>query len=140
MVTVTWTAPPNNGRAITGFDLQYCNQTAAECVDAGTWTDVAVTGTSVVAQITGLLPGDNYRVRVRAKNTNVVGAWSPTRSARTDSEAPTLTAADASIVASWTAPRDNGAESRTRRSFHIEATKIQFIHLIWQPRYPLTIR
>ena len=70
---VSWTAPDNTGRpAITSYDLRY------QKVTATAWTDGPqdVTGTS--ASITGLDPGTQYRVAVRATNDDGDGAWSST--------------------------------------------------------------
>ena len=68
---VRWTPPGNAGRpAITGYDIQY------EFGDDGIWNNGPqnVDGTSGI--ITGLLHGDNYEVRVRAKNDEGSGPWS----------------------------------------------------------------
>ena len=106
----TWTAPDDNGAAITGYDVHYRET-------GGNWTDASHTGTSTSKRIENLTPDTAYQVRVRASNAEGAGDWSPTASARTDSSvekpdapsAPTLTAGETWLEASWTAPDDNGA-------------------------------
>ena len=106
----SWTAPADNGAAITGYDVHYRET-------GGNWTDANHTGTGTTKRITGLTADTAYQVRVRASNSEGAGDWSPAASARTDAaveapdapSAPTLTAGETWIEASWTAPADNGA-------------------------------
>ena len=106
----SWTAPADNGAAITGYDVHYRET-------GGNWTDANHTGTGTTKRITGLTADTAYQVRVRASNSEGAGDWSPAASARTDAaveapdapSAPTLTAGETWIEASWTAPADNGS-------------------------------
>ena len=109
-IEASWTAPDDNGSAITGYDVHYRET-------GGNWTDASHTGTSTTKRITGLTADTAYQVRVRASNAEGAGDWSPAASARTDAaaeapdapSAPTLTAGETWIEASWTAPDDNGS-------------------------------
>ena len=106
----SWTAPDDNGSAITGYDVHYRET-------GGNWQDAGHTGTATTKRITGLTADTAYEVRVRASNSEGAGDWSPAASARTDAaaeapdapSAPTLTVGETWIEASWTAPDDNGA-------------------------------
>ena len=109
-IEASWTAPADNGSAITGYDVHYRET-------GGNWLDANHTGTGTTKRITGLTADTAYEVRVRASNSEGAGDWSPAASARTDAaveapdapSAPTLTAGETWIEASWTAPADNGA-------------------------------
>ena len=122
---VSWTAPANNGSAITDYDIEYCNLTDdadSDCADAADWTewDASTKSTATTATITGLTNTKTYRVRVRAVN-SVGGAdqgngpWSDPASAAPAAQkpskpaAPTLAVDNASLEASWTAPANNGS-------------------------------
>ena len=106
----SWTAPADNGAAITGYDLHYRET-------GGSWQDANHTGTGPTKRITGLTADTAYEVRVRASNSEGAGDWSPAASARTEPaaeapdapSAPTLTVGTTWVEASWTAPADNGA-------------------------------
>ena len=109
-IEASWTAPADNGAAITGYDVHYRET-------GGNWTDANHTGTGTTKRITGLTADTAYQVRVRASNSEGAGDWSPAASGRTDAaaeapdapSAPTLTAGQTWLEASWTAPADNGA-------------------------------
>ena len=73
----TWTAPADNGSAITGYDVRYRET-------GGNWQDANHTGTGTAKRIEGLSPDTAYQVRVRASNSEGAGDWSPAASARTD--------------------------------------------------------
>ena len=106
----SWTAPANNGSAITGYDVHYRET-------GGNWQNANHTGTGTTKRITGLTADTAYEVRVRASNAEGASDWSPAASARTDTaaeapdapSAPTLTAGQTWLEASWTAPADNGS-------------------------------
>ena len=71
-LAVSWSAPANTGPPISGYDVRYSSDGGA------TWTSwqpgAAITSTSV--SVTGLAAGTAYRVQVRARNAEGVGAWS----------------------------------------------------------------
>ena len=69
-VTATWSAPPNAGPAITGYDLGYRRDSAG-----GGWTEVSL-GDVRRHALTGLPAGTLYRVRLRAVSAEGAGAWS----------------------------------------------------------------
>ncbi|MDE0706075.1 MAG: SUMF1/EgtB/PvdO family nonheme iron enzyme [Rhodospirillaceae bacterium] len=106
----TWTAPDDNGAAITGYDVHYRET-------GGNWQDANHTGTGTTKRIIGLTADTAYEVRVRASNSEGAGDWSPSATRRTDAaaeapdapSAPTLTAGETWLDVSWTAPADNGA-------------------------------
>ena len=78
-VYVTWTAPANAGRpAIMGYDVQYGPGMN------GPWMAGPEGVTGDVAVIRGLTPRTRYYARVRAKNADGDGAWSPPGSGRTN--------------------------------------------------------
>ncbi len=71
-IRVSWSAPENNGSAITDYDVRYSS-------DGGsTWTEwnASDDGTTRSATITGLTNGTTYQVQVRATNTIGVSDWS----------------------------------------------------------------
>lgn len=68
--TVAWSAPSDSGgAAITGYEIQ--RATAADFPDSA-----SVTSSASPSSLTGLLPGTDYYVRVRAINTAGLGDWS----------------------------------------------------------------
>ena len=73
----SWTAPDDNGAAITGYDVHYR-------VTGGNWTDAGHTGTGTTKRIDGLTADTAYEVRVRASNAEGAGDWSPSASGRTE--------------------------------------------------------
>ena len=84
---LTWTAPANNGSAITGYDVHYTSAptsgsgavTNGAAVQTGAasagWKAFSRSGTTASQSITGLTNDTAYRVRVRAKNTHGSGPW-----------------------------------------------------------------
>ena len=74
---VTWTAPSNEGPAISGYDVEYrARETEA-------YLDAEHEGTATRAMITGLVRRTLYEVRVRAVNDEGIGEWSATSQGRT---------------------------------------------------------
>ena len=69
-LTVTWTAPAENGSPLTGYNLRY--QADTDTV----WTSHTHTGTDTAATITGLTNGTAYTVQVRAVNARGNSPWS----------------------------------------------------------------
>ena len=76
-LTIIWTEPDNTGPPITGYDVQY-----REGGSSG-FTDAPDVGTSRVTTLTGLSPGTDYRVQVRARNDEGTGDWSELGEGRT---------------------------------------------------------
>ena len=103
--TVSWTAPSDEGSAITGYTVS--DGTGDTCATP----DGMTTGCTV----TGLTNGSSYSFTVAATNANGTGAASASSNSVTPSavpDAPTgVTAApgDASATVSWTAPSDEGS-------------------------------
>ncbi|WP_153504840.1 N,N-dimethylformamidase beta subunit family domain-containing protein [Cumulibacter manganitolerans] len=110
--TVSWTAPPNGGSAITKYTVTpYAGTTAG--------TPVTVTGNppATGTTVTGLTNGTSYTFTVTATNAVGTGPASDpsnavTPSAPTAPAAPsgvTATAGDTSATVSWTAPPNGGS-------------------------------
>ncbi len=87
-LAVAWTAPDNNGPAITGYDVEYRLSSSAP---SGAYTDAGHSGTTLGITITGLTGGVEYQVRVRAVNAEGNGSYSPLGTG-TPLAPPTLTA------------------------------------------------
>ena len=104
---VNWTAPSDNGSAITDYDLQYRQGTA------GAWTAVEHSGTGRTATISSLTAGRQYQVRVRASNPRGAGPWSAasvaTVGAPAPPAAPSLASGNAELTATWSAPANHGS-------------------------------
>ena len=104
----SWTAPNDNGAAVTDYDVQYRESGA-------NWQNTAHVGTATTNRVENLVADTEYEVRVRATNAEGSSDWSPAASGRTEAgkpdapAAPTLTAGVTWLDASWTAPNDNGA-------------------------------
>ena len=69
-VSVSWSAPSNEGPAITGYDLRY------RADQDNKWTKLAALGTVSTHTITGLDAGAMYEVQVRAESSEGAGKWS----------------------------------------------------------------
>ena len=116
-LTVTWTAPSNNGGApIIDYTVAY-QASATACptdIDA-TWNPRITSETS--ATIGGLANGTAYRVCVKATNTAGDSPWNAASATpATSPGAPTnveATAGDGQLTVSWTAPSNNGGASIT---------------------------
>ena len=116
-LSVSWSAPADNGEEITDYDVRYCVNSTG-CDADSEWTSLsgaADPGTSTTATISNLTNGTTYQVQVRATNSVGDGAWSLSSSAAPEDEpaqpaAPTLTYSNTSLGVSWTAPADNGQE------------------------------
>ena len=104
-ITASWSAPGNNGAAITHYDLRHR-------AGSGSWTRIDnISGTS--RTITGLTNGTSYDVQVRAANSRGDGPWSSTASATPGAvpgkpSAPSLIPSNAQIMVSWSAPSSTG--------------------------------
>ena len=115
-LTVSWSAPADNGSAITTYDVQYRPGTSGDFTNGP--QDVGVTS----ATITGLAANSPYQVQVRATNAEGDSDWSPSGSGTTNAvqtatapaapTAPTVAAvsgSSTSLAVSWSAPADNGS-------------------------------
>ena len=97
-LTVTWTAPSDNGgAAITAYDVQYIRTDDDETVPAN-WIlkeDIWVTGGGTLTYtLTELEDGVGYDVQVRAENANGdIGPWSTTAAGTTTDHGGTTAAA-----------------------------------------------
>ncbi len=105
---LTWTAPANNGSAITGYTVTpYLNGTAQ--------TSAYVAGSATSRTLTGLTAGGSYTFTVAAVN----GIGTSTASAKSAAVVPyalpgapvigSVVAADLAVTLSWTAPSSNGS-------------------------------
>ena len=111
---VEWSAPADNGSAITDYNVQYRKQNTDNSWP-GTWSSHAHTGTATTASITGLTNDSAYQVQVQAVNGVGDGGWSASSEATPTAQkpdaptAPTLTYSDQSLGVEWSAPANNGA-------------------------------
>ena len=69
-VTVSWSAPANEGPEITDYDLRYRAKAASG------WTDAPALGAVLAHTIKGLDAGITYEVQVRAESSEGTGEWS----------------------------------------------------------------
>ena len=121
-LTIDWDAPTDiGGSAITSYDLQYIRSNASGKTDPANWTEVAGIGTDDTGtyEITGLSPGVQYDVQVRAVNDTGPGPWSESLVVRSPLEqpfAPSLTGVtprDQGLGATWDAPTEDGGSEIT---------------------------
>jgi chitodextrinase len=100
--TISWTAPANNGAAITKYEVKRGSTVLSSSVTGTSYTD------------TGLTNGTSYSYTVRAYNTAGWGAYSSSvsgtpRTVPSAPSAPTVSAGNAQVTISWAAPAANGA-------------------------------
>ncbi len=113
-LTVYSLAPSDNGSALIGYDVRYCNY-QCEGGNDDVWTSISIQTTVEKPRIVllDLTNGTTYYVQVRANNAHGSGAWSPWATAvpgaPTAPGAPTLTGGDHKIIVDWSAPADNGS-------------------------------
>ena len=107
-LNLSWTAPADNGSAITGYKLRL----RAKGVQA--WGDVHELP-NTAGNISQLVPATEYEFQVLATNALGDSPWSASGMGRTSNappevpDAPTITSAGpTSIRVTWTAPVDNG--------------------------------
>ncbi len=104
-----------DGNAITAYNLRY-GEFGSE-----SWTEITSGITGASHTITDLTNGMNYAVQVRAVNAGGTGGWSASSTATptatlTVPAAPTVPALEAGtglLIATWTAPTDNGGSPIT---------------------------
>ena len=111
-VRLTWTEPPNNGSAITDYDIEW--HIGNQLVGSSTSTETTLT-------MDGLENGTNYRFRVAAKNAAGWSSWSAAVTAAplftptapgelTGAVAPAEDVESGQVQLTWTAPSTaNGA-------------------------------
>ena len=136
-LTIDWDAPTDiGGAAITSYDLQYIRSDASGKTDPANWTELAGIGTDDTGtyEITGLGPGVEYDVQVRAVNDTGPGPWSESLVVRSSLEkpfAPSLTGVtprDQGLGATWDAPTEDGGSEITSydlQSIRSDATEVQ---------------
>lgn len=115
-MALSWTAPANNGAAITDYIVQY--KLASE---PSTWTTFSDgTSTSTSALVTGLTNDLSYNFRVAAVNSVGTGPVSSTTTATPALSAPTAPQSLAATsnesgqsTLTWSAPLSNGGASIT---------------------------
>ena len=110
-LSVSWSAPANNGSDITDYDVQYSSDSGS------TWTEwnSSNTSTTTSATITGLTNDTSYQVQVRATNGVGDSLWSDSATATPATtpakpSAPTLTVGDQQLGVSWSGPANNGSD------------------------------
>lgn len=113
-------APPGNdgGSSITNYEYS---------INGSTWVTPSPAATSSPIVISGLTNGTSYPVRVRAVNSSGSGAASNSVSASPANSpgAPTIlsvTADDASLIVSFTAPGTNGGSPITNYQYSINGS------------------
>ena len=72
---VSWSAPADNGAAITDYDVRY------KTTGASAWTNRPFSGAGTSTTITGLTNGTAYRVQTRAQNSEGESDWSASATA-----------------------------------------------------------
>ena len=136
-LTVGWSAPTDLGdSAVTSYDLRYIPSNATAKEDPANWTEVTGIGTDDTGtyEITGLGPGVQYDLKVRAANDTGPGPWSESLVVRSSLEqpfAPSLTSVtprDMGLGAAWNAPTEDGGSEITSydlRTIRSNSTDVQ---------------
>ena len=86
---LSWSAPADNGAAITDYDVQYRQGSS------GDWMDLDHDGTASGATISGLNTATACQIRVRAVNGIGAGAWSDPADFTTETDPNRAPVADA---------------------------------------------
>ena len=109
----SWSAPSDNGAAITDYDVRYCVVSGSNC---DSWSDGAFSGAGLTTNITGFTNGTpmvRLSGQIRATNSAGTNAWSPTTSTTVGTpqtpNVTSITGGPGSLMISWTAPVDNGS-------------------------------
>ena len=96
-LTVSWTAPDNQGPEITDYDLQYREAD-------GEFKDVGYDGTGTSMTLSDLKPETGYEVQVRAINAEGVSPWSESGRGETEEAPPPPTPTPAPTAEPTPAP------------------------------------
>ena len=109
---VEWTAPSDNGSAITGYKVQYKEQNSDNSWPTN-WTEHTHSETTTTTTISGLTNGMKYRVEVAASNSNGDSPWSDHAegSPAQPPDAPdgvTIESYNGSLKVIWSTPASNG--------------------------------
>ena len=136
-LTIDWDAPTDIGdSAVTSYDLRYIPSNATAKEDPANWMEVTGIGTDDTGtyEITGLRPGVQYDLKVRAANDTGPGPWSESLVVRISLEqpfAPSLTSVtprDEGLGATWDAPTEDGGSEITSydlRTIRSNSTDVQ---------------
>ena len=136
-LTIGWDAPTDiAGSAVTSYDLRYIRSDASGKTDPANWMEVTGIGTDDTGtyEITGLRPGVQYDLKVRAANDTGPGPWSESLVVRSSLEqpfAPSLTSVtprDEGLGATWDAPTEDGGSEITSydlRTIRSNSTDVQ---------------
>ena len=106
-MTISWSAPADNGSPITGYTLSYQDRDAGGIGVPGSWTELDVPASSTSRVVSGLTAATRYNFRLRASNSIGDSEWSPNRYAQTKHgrvSTPSVAAGDRSLTVSWSRP------------------------------------
>ena len=136
-ITVRWNRPLPLDLTISGYEVGWraCTAQDKSCPEGnsdspptwGTWRTRQPSGTALSTDITGLINGTKYEIRVRARAANGVGPWSSARGA-TPLAAPaapprlTVDPGNELLKVSWDAPFDNGSTITGYKVQHCDTT------------------
>ena len=116
-VRLNWTAPSNGGSAITDYQIAHAGRNNS----FGDWASAGDTNSGET--VSGLLPGNSYKFKVRAVNINGVGTESSIVYASTNGRPPdaptsfTATAGDGQVDLSWSYPYSDNGSTITRYEY-----------------------
>ena len=110
-IVLTWTEPDGRGERVQYYHIDWSADGSADG-----WSRLATVAADKTTHIDGgLQPGTKRYYRVRGRNFNGAGAWSPTRHATTPANAPgaptnlmATSTSDKAIDLSWTTPGGAG--------------------------------
>ena len=107
-LVVTWTAPANEGPAITSYVVQYRGEDSGD-----EWDQVTVGGSGLETTVSELESGTKYEVQVRAVNDEGEGPWSESGKAETLAAPPpnSLPEFDDDAVTTLSVPENTLAET-----------------------------
>ncbi len=112
-IELEWDRPLSNGGSpITGYTIRHLSTPYL------TWVELPLTGSDTTHTLTGLDNGTAYDIQLRASNAEGDGPWSAQitdvpRTVPSQPQSLTLSAGDASVEASWSAPADDGGSALT---------------------------